>query len=172
MSARAWRIRLRVLTAIALVVGTVQLGAQDQTAHDTRTTGARSSPHTEDRTQSQHEFEVISWDKLLKAMKAELDFSDPDIDLVPDGTRKSILSIECLGKTDEKHGFKRLPWDQRKTRRIELFKVDDNRYLVVKAEDYVEVKAPWGGAWRLEEESSREIVRSPSVGQVITGELP
>ena len=171
MSVRAWRIRLPVLTVVVLFVGTLQLGAQDQTPQDRRTTVTRGSPGSEVQTHSQHEFEAISWDTLLDDMKAELKVNEPDIDRVPDGHRKSILSIECLGKTDEKHGFKRLPWDQRKTRRIELFEVDENKYLVVKAEEYVEVKAPWGD-WRLEEESSRGVVRSPAVGQVITGELP
>lgn len=163
--------RRTTLAGVALIVGTWCLGAQDQTTHDRRTTVSSSSPHSVIRTHFQLEFESISWDKLLEAMKAELKVNEPDINRVHDGPRMSILSIVCLGKTEEKHGIMRVTWDQRKTRRIELFEVGKNMYLVVRAEEYVEVKAPLG-EWILEEELSRGWIQSPSVGQVITGEFP
>ena len=163
--------RLRVLAVVALVVGMLHLGAQDNTIDDRRKTGTGSSSHAAIRTDSQHEFEVIRWNKLLKDMKAELNVDDPEIDRVIDGQRKSILSIVCLGKTDKKFGLMGLHWDQRKTRKIELFEVSKNRYLVVKVEEYVETKAPYGD-WYLEEELSRRFVISPSVGQLIIGKFP
>ena len=163
--------RLRVLTVVAPIIGILHLGAQDNTTHDRRKTGTRSSSHSAIRTHSQHEFEVIRWPKLLKDMKAELNVDDPKIDRVVDGRRKSILSIACLGKTEKRYGIRGIPWAQRRTRKIELFEVGDNRYLVVKVEEYVEVKAPLGD-WHLERESSRRFVQSPSVGQVIIGKFP
>lgn len=171
MRARAWRMRRIALAVIALIAGTGHLGAQDRTTHDRRTTVSSSSPHSPIRTHFQLEFESISWDQLLKDMKAELKVNEPDIDRVHDGPRRSVLSIVCLGKTEEKHGLLRLAWDQRKIRRIELFEVGENTYLVVRAEEYVEVKARLG-EWRLDEELSGGWIQSPSVGQVITGEFP
>lgn len=171
MSARAWNMRLPALTLIALSVGILHLKAQDEATHGRRTTGAGSSSHSATQTHIQYEFEAINWDKLLKDMKAELNVTEPDIDRVVDGHRKSVLFVTCLGKTDRRYGVGKLRWDQRKIRRIELFEVGDNEYLVVNVEEYVEVKSPWE-EWRLEEELSRRFVQSPSVGQVITGKFP
>ena len=171
MSARAWNMRLSALTLIALSVGILHLKAQDEATHGRRTTGAGSGSHSATQTHIQYEFEAIRWDKLLKDMKAELNVDEPDINRVFDGPRRSVLFIACLGKTDRRYGVGKFRWDQRKIRRIELFEVGYDMNLVVKVEEYVEVKPPWGD-WHVEDESSRGFVQLPSLGQVITGKFP
>ena len=163
--------RLPPLAVIALLAGIFHLGAEDETNHDRGTTGTSSSSHSVARIHIQYEFEAITWDKLLKDMKAELNVDEPDINRVFDGPRRSILSIVCFGKTDRRYGVGRLRWDQRKTRKIELFEVGYDMNLVVKVEEYVEVKSPWED-WHVEDDSSRGFVHSPSLGQVITGKFP
>lgn len=171
MRARAWRMRRTALTVIALIAGTGHLDAQDRTTHDRRTTVSSGSPHPAARTYFQHKFEAINWDDLLNDMKAELRVNEPDIGLAHDGPKRSILSIACLRKTEEKYGLLRLAWDQRKVRRIELFEVGENKHLVVRVEEYVEIKAPYGD-WSLDKKLSIGWIQSPSVGQIITGKFP
>lgn len=171
-----WVVRLSVLTIIVLVVGTFYLGAQGEPAQDGRAPVASSNPTSESRYVDERQVVEIGWNQLLNDLEAELAVdgeaqSKLGIDRVPDGPRKSVLSATSLGKTAELHGLLRLPWDQRKTRRIELFELGNERYLVVKDEEYVEVKAPFG-EWYLENEQPMHSVLGSLVGQVITGKLP
>lgn len=175
-SAQDWTIRLSALTIIVLIAATVYLGAQDEPTQEPQSTVASSTPHLAYRNLSEEEDMEIEWDQLLVEMKTELEVNgkaqaEPTIDRVFEGPRKSVISIESLGKTVAKHGLLRLPWDQRTTRRIELFELSNEKYLVVQAEEFVEVKAPYGD-WYLEKEQSRRFVQTPVVGQVITGNLP
>ena len=174
--AQAWIIRLSALTIIVLIVGTFYLGAQGEPAQDGLAPAASSNSPSESRPVDEHEVVEIRWNQLLNDLETEFAVdgeaqSKLGIDRVPDGPRKSVLSIASLGKTAERHGLLRLPWDQRKTRRIELFEVGNERYLVVKDEEYVEVKAPFG-EWYLEKEQPMHSVLTSLVGQVITGKIP
>ena len=175
-SPQDWRIRPSALTIIILVTATMYLGAQEEHARKTQAAVGSSIPHSANRSPSEQEDAEIGWTQLRAELETELIVGGNaqatlKISRVPDGPRKSVLSVEVLGKTVAKHGLLRLSWDQRTTRRIELFELSTERYLVVKAEEYVEVKAPYGD-WRLQNEQSRDYVRTPIAGQVITGRIP
>ena len=175
-SPQDWRIRPSALTIIILVTAAMYLGAQEEHARKTQAAVGSSIPHSANRRPSEQEDAEIGWTQLRAELETELLVGGNaqatlKINRVPDGSRKSVLSVEVLGKTVAKHGLLRLSWDQRTTRRIELFELSTERYLVVKAEEYVEVKAPYGD-WRLQNEQSRDYVRTPIAGQVITGRIP
>lgn len=175
-SAQDWRIRPSALTIIVLVTGGMYLGAQEKPTRKTEAAVGSSIPHSANRGPSEQEDAEIGWTQLRAELETEFIVgrnaqATLKINRVPDGLRKSVLSVKVLGKTVAKHGLLRLPWDQRTTRRIELFELSNERYLVIKAEEYVEVKAPYGD-WRLQNEQSRDYVRRPIVGQVITGRIP
>ena len=152
------------------------LGAQEEPTRKTQAAVGSSIPHSANSGPSEQEDAEIGWTQLRAELETELIVGGNaqatlKINRVPDGSRKSVLSVEVLGKTVTKHGLLRLSWDQRTTRRIELFELSNERHLVIKTEEYVDVKAPYGD-WRLQNEQSRGYVRRPIVGQVITGRIP
>ena len=175
-SIQAWSIRLLALTIIVLIAGAVNLGAQGEPTRETQATVGGSPPHPQNRYLSKQEYPEIGWTQLVAKLKTEFkgrEESQPTLttNRVPDGARKSVLFVKVLGKTATKHGLLGTPWDQRTTRRIELFELGNERYLVVQAKEQVEVRAPYGN-WHLEEEQFTRFIQTPAAGQVITGNLP
>lgn len=169
--AQAWSIRLSALAIIVLVPGIVYLGAWGEPTREAQNAVAGSK--TSDL--SEQEEEDIEWNQLCGKLLAQSivewkDQPEPKFAITPvaDSPRRLVLSAEHEGKTAERHGLLRLEWDQRTTRRVELLEVSAERHVVIKAEAFVELKAPLGD-WRLE---NLDFQHAHLVGQWITGKRP
>lgn len=162
--ARTWRTQISALTLFVLIASTSHLGAQGDTPHD---------PHTNGNSDSGGDKKVIEWDHLYADLKSELKArvvepaNDLDVWYEDDGPLTAVLYLKCLGKTEEKHGLLRLPWHERKTWTIGLFKMGDEKYQIVKAEESVEWRAP-AGDWRVQNAHSRD-VQASLIGQIFKG---
>lgn len=177
MIACSWRRQTSALAMFVLIVSTSHLGAQRETPQAGSLPNASSNQHSESRGPRMFENEEIKWEDLREHLIAKLKagVAEPEdeseityeIRYEDDGPWMAVLYLECVGKTDEKHGLLRLRWDKRRTWTIGLLKLGAEKYRIVKAEESVELRAP-AGDWRVQHEHSRD-VQANSIGQVFIG---
>ena len=176
MIARTWGTRASALTMFVLIASTLHLGVQGETTQVGSGSGTSANQQSDTGHHYKGETNEIKWESVRDRLEAELKAGIEDAEEVriryeEDGPLMGVVYMECLGKTDEVHGLKRLHWDLRKTWTIGLLKdpysegVD--KYKIVKAEESVEWRAP-AGDWRVQHAYSRH-VQASSMGQVFTG---
>lgn len=129
--------------------------------------------HSDHGNRDGREDREIKWEGLRESLVAELKAGvakpkkDPAISYEDDGPWKAVHCLECLGKTDGKHGLLRLRWDQRKTWTIGSYRLGIEKYNTVKAKESIEWRALAGG--RCARNALSRDVRASSIGQVFTG---
>lgn len=173
MIARTWRTQLSALTMFVLIPSTSHLGAQGEPTQVGSAAGAGSNQHSDTTDLNECESKELTWECLRETLVAELKAGvakaedEPKIWYEDEGPLMGVVYLECLGKTDEEHGLKRLQWDKRKTWTIGLLKEGAEKYRIVKAEESIEWRAP-AGDWRVQNGRSRYLEPS-SIGRVFTG---
>lgn len=173
MIARSWRTQISALTMFVLITSAPDLGAQGETTRVGPVAGAGSNQHSDTTDLNECENQEITWECLRETLVAELKAGVAKAEEYPkiwyedDGPLMGVVYLECLGKTEEEHGLKRLQWDKRKTWTIGLLKEGDEKYRMVKAEESVEWRSP-AGDWRVRKGRSR-YVQPSSLGRVFTG---
>lgn len=158
MIVHTWRMEISALTMFMLITSASHLRAQVDTAEAKSVAKCVSSE--------------LTWNCLERTLVAELKAGVAEaedmhkIRYEDAGPLMGVVYLECLGKTDEKHGLKRIQWDKRKTWTIGLLK-EDGKYKIVNAKESVEWRAP-AGDWRVQDRLSGHIAPS-SIGKVFTG---
>ena len=171
--ARTWRTQISALTLFVLIASTSHLGAQGETTQVELVAHASSNQPSATENQSGGDGKEIKWEQLRASLVSELrarvvePSKELDVWYEDDGPLMAVLYLKCLGKTEERHGLLRLPWHERKTWTIGLFKLGNEKYQIVKAEESVEWRAP-AGDWRIQNAPSRD-VQASLIGQVFTG---
>ena len=177
MIACPWGRQTSARTMLVLIVSTLHLGVQGETPQAGPLPDASSNQHSQSGDLSLPEDEEIKWEDLrehlVAALKAGVAEPEDETEIAyeiryeDDGPWMAVLHLECIGKTDERHGLLRLPWDKRKTWTIGLLKLGAEKYRIVKAEESVKLRAP-AGDWRVQNAHSRD-VQASSIGQVFIG---